>query len=116
MSPFSVTVQQVPDRELGPLLIQLARAGFHDPLIERAGAAAHPTRQPFARLGAQAISRTSGGSWGSGRGSRISGRVGASTTRGTASSSARRAPKAPFTSDSARRFASTSGDATESTS
>jgi hypothetical protein len=40
MSPFSVTVQQVPDRELGPLLIQLARAGFHDPLIEPAGAAA----------------------------------------------------------------------------
>jgi hypothetical protein len=38
MSPFSVTVQQVPDRELGPLLIQLARAGFHDPLIEPAGA------------------------------------------------------------------------------
>ena len=40
MSPFSVTVQQVPDRELGPLLIQLARAGFHNPIIEPAGAAA----------------------------------------------------------------------------
>jgi hypothetical protein len=34
MSPFSVTVQHVPDRELGPLLIQLAQAGFHDPVIE----------------------------------------------------------------------------------
>ena len=33
MSPFSVTLQHVPDRELGPLLIQLARAGFHNPMI-----------------------------------------------------------------------------------
>jgi hypothetical protein len=39
MCPFSVTLQQVPDRELGPLLIQLARAGFHDPLVEPAAAA-----------------------------------------------------------------------------
>jgi hypothetical protein len=31
-------VQHVPDRELGPLLIQLAQAGFHDPVIEPAGA------------------------------------------------------------------------------
>jgi hypothetical protein len=38
MCPFSVTVQLVPDRELGPLLIQLARAGFHDPIIEPVGA------------------------------------------------------------------------------
>ena len=30
-------MQQVPDRELGPLLIQLAQAGFHDPVIEPAG-------------------------------------------------------------------------------
>jgi hypothetical protein len=34
MCPFSVTLQNVPDRELGPLLIQLAQAGFHDPIIE----------------------------------------------------------------------------------
>jgi hypothetical protein len=34
-------VQQVPDRELGPLLIQLAQAGFHDPVIEPAGGVAH---------------------------------------------------------------------------
>ncbi len=33
MSPFSVTLQRVPDRELGPLLIQLAQAGFHHPAI-----------------------------------------------------------------------------------
>jgi hypothetical protein len=31
-------VQHVPDRELGPLLIQLAQAGFHDPVIEPVGA------------------------------------------------------------------------------
>ena len=33
MSPFSVTFGRVPDRELGPLLIQLAQAGFHHPAI-----------------------------------------------------------------------------------
>jgi hypothetical protein len=33
MSPFSVTVQHVPDRELGPLLTQLAEAGFDNPII-----------------------------------------------------------------------------------
>jgi hypothetical protein len=33
MSPFSVTVQSVPDRELGPLLTQLAEAGFDNPII-----------------------------------------------------------------------------------
>ena len=36
--PFSVTVQHVPDRELGPLLIQLAEAGFSSPVITPAGA------------------------------------------------------------------------------
>ncbi|WP_028065094.1 hypothetical protein [Solirubrobacter soli] len=40
MSPFSVTVHDVPDRELGPLLTQLAEAGFDNPLIEHAAAAA----------------------------------------------------------------------------
>ncbi|HKN45797.1 MAG TPA: hypothetical protein VJW23_17925 [Propionibacteriaceae bacterium] len=38
MSPFSVTLQNVPDQELGPLLIQLGQAGFHNPIIEAAGA------------------------------------------------------------------------------
>jgi hypothetical protein len=33
MCPFSVTLHNVPDRELGPLLIQLAQAGFHNPII-----------------------------------------------------------------------------------
>ena len=34
MCPFSVTLQDVPDRELGPLLIRLAAAGFRNPVIE----------------------------------------------------------------------------------
>jgi hypothetical protein len=38
MCPFSVTLQHVPDRELGPLLIQLAQAGFHNPTIKPVGA------------------------------------------------------------------------------
>jgi hypothetical protein len=38
MSPFSVTVPNVPDRELGPLLTQLSDAGFDNPIIESVGA------------------------------------------------------------------------------
>jgi hypothetical protein len=38
MSPFSVTVQNVPDRELGPLLTRLADAGFDNPTIRIVGA------------------------------------------------------------------------------
>ena len=38
MSPFSVTVPNVPDRELGPLLTQLSEAGFDHPIIESVGA------------------------------------------------------------------------------
>ena len=34
MSPFSVTLEHVPDRELGPLLTHLADAGFENPLIK----------------------------------------------------------------------------------
>jgi hypothetical protein len=34
MCPFSVTVQHVPDRELGPLLSRLAEAGFDNPIID----------------------------------------------------------------------------------
>jgi hypothetical protein len=34
MCPFSVTLQHVPDGELGPLLIELARAGFHNPIVK----------------------------------------------------------------------------------
>jgi hypothetical protein len=38
MCPFSVTVQNVPDRELGPLLTRLAQAGFDKPIISHLGA------------------------------------------------------------------------------
>jgi hypothetical protein len=38
MCPFSVTLQQVPDRELGPLLARLAEAGFDNPIIDHVGA------------------------------------------------------------------------------
>jgi len=38
MCPFSVTVHNVPDRDLGPLLTQLSRAGFKSPIIESLGA------------------------------------------------------------------------------
>jgi hypothetical protein len=34
MCPFSVTLEHVPDRELGPLLLQLTQAGFHNPIIK----------------------------------------------------------------------------------
>jgi len=38
MCPFSVTVQHVPDRELGLLLTRLAEAGFENPIISHVGA------------------------------------------------------------------------------
>jgi hypothetical protein len=38
MCPFSVTVQHVPDRELGPLLSRLSQAGFDNPVIDHVGA------------------------------------------------------------------------------
>jgi hypothetical protein len=38
MCPFSVTVQHVPDRELGPLLSRLSQAGFANPVIKHDGA------------------------------------------------------------------------------
>ena len=51
MCPFSVTVQHVPDRELGPLLTRLSEAGFDNPRISHVGpdgpadAAATPARR-----------------------------------------------------------------------
>jgi hypothetical protein len=51
MSPFSVTLPRVPDRELGPLLSALSRAGFDNPTIAYMGAddaveqAGHPDRR-----------------------------------------------------------------------
>ena len=51
MCPFSVTLQRVPDQELGPLLIQLAQAGFHDPIIEPVGSGATPRRKAGTAVG-----------------------------------------------------------------
>jgi hypothetical protein len=51
MSPFSVTLQRVPDQELGPLLIQLAQAGFHDPIIEPVRGGATPGRTAGSAVG-----------------------------------------------------------------
>lgn len=34
MSPFSVTVEHVPDRDLGPLLARLAEVGFASPIVK----------------------------------------------------------------------------------
>jgi hypothetical protein len=44
MCPFSVTVQHVPDRELGPLLTRLAEAGFDNPIINLVGADGAPDK------------------------------------------------------------------------
>lgn len=46
MCPFSVTVQHIPDRELGPLLSHLAEAGFDNPIINHVGADGAPSRAP----------------------------------------------------------------------
>ena len=45
MCPFSVTVQYVPDRELGPLLTQLSEAGYDKPLINHVDAMVPLTRR-----------------------------------------------------------------------
>jgi hypothetical protein len=42
VSILSVTVQRVPDRELGPLLTRLAEAGFDNPIINHVGADGAP--------------------------------------------------------------------------
>ena len=38
MCPFSVTVEHVPDRELGPLVARLSEAGFAHPIVSHVGA------------------------------------------------------------------------------
>jgi hypothetical protein len=42
MSPFSVTVEHVPDRDLGPLLARLSEAGFAKPIVSHVGAGGRP--------------------------------------------------------------------------
>ncbi|MGH2946048.1 MAG: hypothetical protein ACRDPC_07290 [Solirubrobacteraceae bacterium] len=49
MSPFSVTVEHVPDRDLGPLLARLSEAGFAQPIVSHVGAGG-----PSERVGAPA--------------------------------------------------------------
>jgi hypothetical protein len=49
MCPFSVTVQHVPDRELGPLLTRLAEAGFNNPTITHVDADGESYRWPDGR-------------------------------------------------------------------
>jgi hypothetical protein len=51
MCPFSVTVQHVPDRELGPLLTRLAEAGFDNPIIDHVADGAPATEAARARAG-----------------------------------------------------------------
>lgn len=46
MSPFSVTVHNVPDPELGALLTQLSEAGFDHPVIKAVGANGATPRAP----------------------------------------------------------------------
>ena len=49
MSPFSVTLPQVADQELGPLLILLADAGYHNPVIKPLSGARSPGKGAGAR-------------------------------------------------------------------
>ena len=52
MCPFSVTVERVPDRELGPLLARLSEAGFAHPIVNHVGAGGASDRAGApARLG-----------------------------------------------------------------
>ena len=50
MCPFSVTVQNVPDPELGPLLTRLSEAGFDNPVIDHVGADAAGDSSARARV------------------------------------------------------------------
>jgi hypothetical protein len=49
MSPFSVTVEHVPDRELGPLLARLSEAGFASPIVSHVAAGDPSDRTAAAR-------------------------------------------------------------------
>jgi hypothetical protein len=44
MCPFTVTVEHVPDRELGPLLARLSEAGFANPIVTHVDAGAVSAR------------------------------------------------------------------------
>jgi hypothetical protein len=53
MCPFSVTIERVPDPELGPLLARLAEAGFEHPIVDHVG-----IDRPSDRTGASARLRS----------------------------------------------------------
>ena len=57
MCPFSVTVHHVLDRELGPLVMQLAQAGFHNPASSPLTALEPPPARPLLPSGRVGISR-----------------------------------------------------------
>jgi hypothetical protein len=52
MCPFSVTVEHVPDRELGLLLARLSEAGFANPIVSHVAAGDPSDRTAAARPGA----------------------------------------------------------------
>ena len=54
MSPFSVTLEHVPDRELEPLLTRLAEAGFEDPVIKPSRTRAAGSRKVRSAAGQRA--------------------------------------------------------------
>jgi hypothetical protein len=57
MCPFSVTVEHVPDRELGPLLARLSDAGFAHPVVSHVGPGGPSDRTAaLARLGSPDLS------------------------------------------------------------
>jgi hypothetical protein len=50
VSPFDVTLRDIPDGELGPLLTKLAEVGVHEPEIKPAGGASSPSLAAAAEL------------------------------------------------------------------
>ena len=51
MKPFTVTIPEVADPALGPLLSHLSEAGYPDPVIERIGGARNAAGSPTPKVG-----------------------------------------------------------------
>ena len=111
MCPFSVTLQHVPDRELGRLLIELAQAGFHNPIITPVDAGNASGKEAAVARGPMTDRRLLRE-----RGGRGLPMAGGALVTVPACSWARPARRARFTSDLARRCARTDGDATANAS
>ena len=116
MCPFSVTVEHVPDRELGPLVARLSEAGFANPIITHVGTDGPSEASALPRASGRRTCQKPGASCTSGRASHIAGRSNATATRPIACSWARRGQRVLCRSDSAKRSARTPGGATASTS